>query len=441
MSSMQALLLPRPQPNPEGIAELSVTVGDIVMTRLVRPGANTTSDAVRIPAAPLGFWIADHWWRLRWEPKSAKPDDNWRAAHFMPAIGQGHAWPPITIWGDRDRVMLVSRADPPGIASPARYLTNAVTFARGKDFEVVADGLLDASAAAAPESDKAALIALIRALREERASPEHAEWRRMEASCGFDPDEAPETLIESMLSFSKQYGNADAEEAASAAPGPDAAATLTATVDLAERGPRVDFSQVVEAAKLQRQVADVAPPWVLAEEAAKLVRQQIGGLTDPVWNKRLADLAAISVRELKDHDASPVPYGLRLAREGDRQTVLMTAKWSFDRRFQLARAMGDAIWTGGSSLGPISGTATARQKFQRAFAAALLCPIEGLDTLLEGQEPTDSDIAAAAKHFHVNERTVRTVLVNKHLMERRRLGQPLSDPLDGSGLDQVADAA
>jgi hypothetical protein len=441
MSSMQATLSPSPQPNPEGIAALSVTVGDIVMTRLVRPGANTTSDAVCIPAAPLGFWIADHWWRLRWEPKPGKPDDDWRMAHSMPAIGHGHAWPPITIWGDRDRVMLISRADPPGVASPARYLTNAVTFARGEDFEVVADGLLDASAATAPERDRAALTGLIRALREERASPEQAEWRRMEASCGFDPDKAPETLIETMLGFSKLYAVADVEEAASAAPGPHTAAVLNEAVALAEHGPTVDLRPVVKATKLQRPMADGVPPWVLAEEAAKVVRQQIGRPTDPIWNKRLAELAAISVGELTDHVVPSVPYGLRLARKRGEQTVFMAAKWSFDRRFQLARAMGDAIWTGGSSLGPMSSAATARQKFQRAFAAALLCPIEGLDGFLEGQEPTDADIAAAARHFHVNEQTVRTVLVNKHLMERRRLGEPLSHPLDGSRLDQVADAA
>jgi Zn-dependent peptidase ImmA (M78 family) len=89
----------------------------------------------------------------------------------------------------------------------------------------------------------------------------------------------------------------------------------------------------------------------------------------------------------------------------------------------------------------MSNVATARQKFQRAFAAALLCPEEGLVEFLGTTEPTDSDIAAAARHFHVNEKTVRSVLVNKHLMERRRLGQPLNDPLDASRVDELADAA
>ena len=441
MSSIEAILSPSPQRNPEGLATLNVTVGDIVMTRLVRTGANTTSEAVRIPAAPLGFWIADHWWRLRWEPKPAKPDDERRMAHSMPAIGHGHAWPPITIWGDRDRVMLISRADPPGVASPARYLTNAVAFARGDDFEVVADEVLDTSVAIAPKRDRAALAALIGALREERASPEHTEWRRMEAYCGFDPDKAPEALIEAMLGFAKRYTEDDVEEAASAAPGAGTAIAFTGAVALAERGPAIDFKPAVKATKQQRPKADGIPPWALAEDAARAVRKLIGGLADPMLNKRLAELTAISARELTDSVAPSAPYGLRLPGKRGQQTVLLTARWSFDRRFQLARAMGDAVWTGGSSLGPMSGAATARQKFQRAFAAALLCPAEGLDGFLEGQEPTDDDIAAAARHFHVNERAVRTVLVNKHLMERRRLGQPLSDPLDGSGLDQVADAA
>jgi hypothetical protein len=47
----------------------------------------------------------------------------------------------------------------------------------------------------------------------------------------------------------------------------------------------------------------------------------------------------------------------------------------------------------------------------------------------------------AARHFHIGDNTVRTVSVNKHPMERQRLGQPLGDPLDVSRLHEVADAA
>lgn len=114
MTSISLSLQTCPPPNPDGISELAMAVGDALLTQLIRPDAPGTVTSVRVPAAPLGFWIADHWWRLRWEPKPVRPSDAWRMAHDMTAIGHGHAWPKVTIWGDRDRVMLVSRADPPG---------------------------------------------------------------------------------------------------------------------------------------------------------------------------------------------------------------------------------------------------------------------------------------------------------------------------------------
>ena len=35
-------------------------------------------------------------------------------------------------------------------------------------------------------------------------------------------------------------------------------------------------------------------------------------------------------------------------------------------------------------------------------------------------DPTEDDIAAAARHFHVSERVIQTVLVNKHKIDREQ---------------------
>ena len=72
-------------------------------------------------------------------------------------------------------------------------------------------------------------------------------------------------------------------------------------------------------------------------------------------------------------------------------------------------------------MGPLTKTSTARQKFQRTFAQSLLCPFEDLKAYLETDHPDEDDIAAAAVHFHVANRVVETVLVNKKLIERERL--------------------
>ncbi|MBZ9939466.1 hypothetical protein LB518_24490 [Mesorhizobium sp. BR1-1-16] len=440
MSNIHFSLVAAPSPNPDGISELEMAVGGALLTRLIRTEAQGTVTSVRVPAAALGFWIADHWWRLRWEPRSGCPSESWRMAHEMNAIGNGHAWPPVTIWGDRDRVMFMSRADPPGVAGPVRFLTNAVTFVPSSGFEAAMDGLLDDALSAAPATDRVSLVALVNALREERSSPDYSIWRRIEAVSGYDTDEAPEALITRLITLEETYDAADVEEAVVAAQGSDAATTLTAAIEQAARGAEVDFALAVRMAKSSRETEDRMEPWVAAEVAAETLRREIGLPTQPLLNKGLADLGEISAYHLRSHQPAAFPFALRLIHR-NLQTVLLSAHWSHDRRFQLARAIGDAIWTGNSSLGAISNVATSRQKFQRAFAAALLCPEEGLLQFFDTADPADSDIAAAARHFHVNEKTVRTVLVNKHLMERRRLGQPLSDPLDASRLEELADAA
>ncbi len=180
----------------------------------------------------------------------------------------------------------------------------------------------------------------------------------------------------------------------------------------------------------------------MAEAAAQALRGKLGQGLKPLLRKALADLLGMSASQLDQQSAArPAAYALRLAPEGKPQTLLLTAKWSHDRRFQAARALGDAIWSEGSALGVVSTLGSARQKFQRAFAAALLCPEQGLVEFLGNADPSDGDITEAARHFHVSETTVRSVLVNKHIIDRHRLGRPLVDPQGPLSLDALADAA
>lgn len=429
-------------PNPDGICGLEMSVGDALLTRLVRAGAGAEDTKIRVPAAPLAFWFAENWWRLRWEPRASVQTDSWSMAHEMSAIGHGHAWPRVTIWGDRDRVMLVARAEAPGIAGPVRFLTNAVVFTPGPDFERAVDRFLDQAAKIVSGADREGLKTLVNVLERERRDADSSQWRRLEAVSGYDPDEAPETLISSLCELESRYRAEDVEEAVAAAPGPDTARMLEAMLDAANHAAAVDFDGLVNISRALGKHSDRLQPWAFAEQVASELRHLLGLGVRPLLNPALGELAGVSPRLLGNHaSTAPRPYAMRLSRVKSRSTVLLTARWAHDRRFQLARAIGDAIWSENSELGPISGLSSSRQKFQRAFAAALLCPEEGLRQFLGSEYPEDSDIAAAARHFHVNEKTVRTVLVNKHLMERQRLGQPLSDPLDPSRLDEVADAA
>ena len=298
-------------------------------------------------------------------------------------------------------------------------------FVSAETFEQSIDGFLD-KAVDANSNDKAALNAQFSALKEERHDQSVATWRRIEAKLGCDVDSAPDELIESLLGYIETYGHGGVEEAILASQGAMAADTLEEEIKVAKR------SKVV--CKLHDAVAaagDIGwesnkPIWEIAEEAATAVRRGLGAQEGPLKNTRLAELLNTS----KDHfraresEATKLHYGLRL-REGDGEdnVVAMRARWSQGRRFELCRTLGDAVWSGNDALGPMTRTKTGRQKFQRAFAQSLLCPYGDLLAYINTEEPSEDDISAAARHFHVSERVIQTILVNKGEIGREQFDE------------------
>jgi hypothetical protein len=434
----------RPLDHAQGdVRAVSMVANGSVLTRLLRQNDVHEDQAIRVPVTPLAFWMADHWWRLRWEcrPLSGFPND-WRQAHDMAAIGAGYAWPRVTIWGEGERTVIVSRADPVGVAGPVRLLQNAIGFVPATDFEGAVDGFLGASAAIATGADGAALAALVQALHDERATPDIATWRRLEAINGFDPDQAPDSLIEGQLRLAARFTLRDIEEIAASSPGDASEATLDDLIDITSRESSypVMFDRAIAAGQTAAN-ARCNEPWELAEATACAVRRACGAGKRPLRNAALSELIGIDPRALQtSHSSQTRPYGLRIGTGKGRDRVLLQARWAHDRRFEVMRSLGDAIWTQNSPLGPMSRSGTARQKFQRAFAASMLCPADALLEHLQTDAPTEGDISEGARHFHVAEQAVRTVLVNKGLLERGRL-LAADGAMDEGRLHEILNAA
>jgi len=427
MTELSIQLLP---PDDAGLLDpcrIRIGTADVIFTRLLREPSNQSDDYLLASPAALAFWICDNWWRLRWESIPAGgPAAPWRLAHDLAAIGGGYAWPRLCIWGDVDRIGFLCHSDPVGVVGPVRYLTDALLYVGASAFETEVDAFLDrvADRQRGFGSDRDALRALIAALRTERDDPELARWRRLEARLGFDPDQGPDELVESADTLANRFGLEAVEEALTAVPGGEASRTLERELSIArEQGEVCDFSAVLSAVDPIIRDPQEAP-WVAAERTAGLVRAIAGIGHDPLRNKRLADLLGVRTEVFqKVLNTSNRTYGLRLAEGADAksQSVSLRSRWPQARRFELCRALGDALWSRNEVMGPLTKTSTARQKFQRTFAQSLLCPFEDLKAYLETDHPDEDDIAAAAVHFHVANRVVETVLVNKKLIERERL--------------------
>lgn len=92
--------------------------------------------------------------------------------------------------------------------------------------------------------------------------------------------------------------------------------------------------------------------------------------------------------------------------------MALRSTWETGRRFELARLIGDRLFGGARRLFPATQAYSYRQKAQRAFAAELLSPFDGVNEIL-GSDDSDEKQDDAAQHYQVSAMTIRTLLVNK----------------------------
>lgn len=422
-----AIDLSRAEPSsPDAPAGIAISCGETVFTRLTRAGESEPDSHVQASAGQLAFWLVDNWWRLLAEcVPPGGPTSDWRSAHDLAAMG-GYSWPRLTIWGEGERIGLASRSDPPGVVGPVRYLTDALIYIDQGAFTRPALAFVDevASQASGLAHDWAALRSALDSLQGERSDPEQTAWRMLEAQLGYDVDQAPPALLDALEAFEAAYGAGAVAEAALAAQGKDAAHVLEREIAVAESAHwQCDLARPAAAAGLLERARNL-PPWSLAERAAGAVRGALGRSRGPLSNRDLGELLGVRPFAFRTPPGSRTrdrAYGVRLntgRRRGE--VVSLIAVWQADRRFEFARALGDVIWSKDEALGPLTRVKSERQKFQRAFAQALLCPYQDLIAYI-GDDRSDGAFSAAAHHFLVAERVVRSLLVNKRDLTRARL--------------------
>jgi hypothetical protein len=406
-------------------------VGDHVLTQLADVRTGALRDHLRASAVTLGLWFADNWWRLRWEslPDGRRPSADWRLRHELTSAPGGTVWPPLMIYGTGARVVLSPVFGANLSNGPVRYLDlNVVHALDGDDYEAGLDAffeiVLDACSRA---QDGAGLRSLIGELREERADAEQSAWRSLEARLGYDPDEAPDGLIEGLAGLEDDLGEGAVEEAATAAPGADAEVVLRKAVEASEASEiEVDLS-IAEVIDPKASLGPRARPWELAEEAAWMVRKHISVPAGPMPEEAYAELLQSSWSRVKSATATAqrLPYAARLQTQDTAVKVALQTKAAIDRRFELARMIGDEIWAKQERFGVVSRSKTERQKFQRAFAQSLLCPFADLRRHIDLSDPTEAQIADSARSFDVRPAVVQTLLVNKGVLPRETLDQRL----------------
>jgi hypothetical protein len=397
------------------VAELRLSAGDQILTRLVDFERKEEREYVRSSAVSLAIWFADNWWRLRYESlrDGSVPSPDWRLRHELTSASGGTLWPPLMIHSTGDRVLLTPTYGRPLDEGTLRYLLPDVISLSGAGFEDGVDlffaQVLERGAQAL---DGEVLMTLVQSLGNERSDPEIANWRRLEARLGFDPDTAPSALMRKLAGFESAIGLSGIDEAASAEPGMRSADALSKAIAASKESEIVVDLSVADGLSRSRLREGAAPPWQLGREAADQIRQKAGVRDGPIRSAAFSELFGARAEDLKRKrgTARGLPYAARLRVRRNTQQVALQSGDLRNRRFELACVLGDEVYSQ-ANFGVVSKAKTDRQKFQRAFAQNLLAPYADVRRYVDPTDPSEEQMDRAADHFFVHRHVIKRLLI------------------------------
>lgn len=408
---------------------IGMSWNDVWLTEGNDTFVNVIRKAPYLSGYHLAEWLTWNWWRLRWEPRSRRPD--WPFAHHISTIGGGYVWPNITVFSDGERTAVVARATNERQSTPYRYISDAAAILAARDFEGAIDQFVDAirGKLRADGIAKTNLDVLWEELTAERRDHSVAQLRKLEALLGHEPDEADEKVIRKLQEDSKELGEAATNEVAAHDGTTGETLTSEKLHSIADQNgfnarPRDSF-RLPAKSRLPRQ-HDVAA-WRFGAELAKLVREETGSKNDPISDKRLSDLAGVNEAALGGRGVEQ-RVAFALDRSPNDGLVVLRSKWKTGRRFELARILGDRlVASNGGKLYPATQAHTYRQKMQRSFAAELLSPFEAIDAVLNG-DYSDEAQQEIAERFQVSPLAIRTSLVNHGRIDREEFEREFDFP-------------
>jgi Zn-dependent peptidase ImmA (M78 family) len=412
-------------------ADIGISVGDEYLTRLEDSGASTVRNYLRASAYQLAVWFAANWWRLRWEPEIQdwRKNPDWRMSHSMASVGGGFVWPNIQFMSVGDSMEIASLPSKRATAiEPVRYLNRINEHISATEFEQKVDAFLEAvlSRLQSLSIHEETLAGVWTKVLAERRDAELSRRRKLEAICGYDPDEAPDELLRMLVENGATLGFAALEEVA-AAGRHLSAEVLQEILNLTKSGAsstQGGFRGVLPTINATPADAEDELPWQIGEKLARLARSQWCFDDKPITDSDLADLLQVPAKVFEDGEKCPIsiPVALR-TEEADTFDIYFDSPRNANRRFAIARLLGDHLRMNDRLL-PATKAKTARQKIQRTFAQEFLCPIDALLAKIQTDQPDDLDLDEAAAYFKVSPLLVRATLVNKGYLDRESLNVP-----------------
>ncbi len=419
--------LPYPDADPETgetTARLELYVDDLCLTRNEDVFSGTVRDHVVVSLYPLAMWFASAWWRLNHEimPSDVRAGvaHVWRMSHELAAANMGFVWPNLVLAPDGDEIQVRSHRPQDHMRTSVRYLGGSSqprTVPKERFVQRVSSFITRVIARLDENDLRGSDLARLWALTlEDRANPEERQKRRIEAILGFDPEECPASMVKTAIALEKRIGASSFSELSGAYAGHSGnrVGAMGALADSAGISGRPDMPGI----EIEKPGSE---PWRRAVSAARELRKRVGEPDGFISDGVLYELLGLSRRDIENW--MPMGRAKASVAEGVKNRIMKFVprkKHPVSLRFELTRFIGDYARSAGphqKSWLVTADLSTARQKFQRAFAAEFLCPIRSLIGFLD-DDFSESAIEDAASHFSVSERTVESLLLNNGYFSR-----------------------
>jgi hypothetical protein len=423
-------------------ALVQIQAGTDYVTLVEDRESGSSRRSIYCPLYPLAEWVVYNWWFLQADarpsgflsqerghvnPASRRLPASVRDRHSIRASGDGFAWPDLLIVPDGGgQTRLVWEPDRPRTSNwPIRFLTRGDTRIGSEIVQHELELLVSSVLTRLTEQGVTNTVLAKEWQAIQQTSPEEAEYCLAAARLGLDPycdsDDYEQEIIQASESL-----NGD---------------LLT------------DFLNAVEPSRIKTALSWVLSAWHTVERATRTV-QSLAPSTDAIYQMRTAAASAGSLAQLPPWDVgywqarsirdqvmpdnkAPFPvehYVPKLTRADADPSVQALGRGAAQRyplvvigrsrpptasRFTLSRALWHCIWDDSPTF-MVTSAHTYPQRVERAFAAELLAPADGIASLLESPPDvaTQDELEQIAKHFRVSS------LVIDHQVRNRLLAAP-----------------
>jgi hypothetical protein len=392
---------------------LSINVGQTPVTRVHDERAQTVREAVYGPAYPLAEWFAFNWWALLNE--SERPSSSLER-HNLRFAREGFALPDLELFSEDSMVRAVWKPYRP-TSAPVRFLDEGFALLNRNAVVSEIQGFVG-KVVARLESQSVSRTSLAdewTAIRE--TSGAQKEFCETAGALGLDPYDLEDKQAHEILSIAKSLPVELKREFFLAADSTMLTGQARWVSNCLRQLKSYETKTKLAGKKgLYRTQAQSSTPWQSGYDLARKFREEfrLGNPTKPLSLDKLCGLKKGNLPVIRVGEERQLDAVARLATDLGPRVATPKARES-SKSYLLARALCEYLCSNSEESALLTRVSSDRQKRNRAFAAELLAPADGIRKLLSGSRIARDEVAEVAAHLAVSEWLVEHQVQNHRI--------------------------